>query len=91
MKVLPAIIHTLPLKDYAENEPTFAMIVQLYQTHNEIMLPLTGQLLPALAKVLAVDEDQVKVTTRLSLLQLVQALREEFPQLFEGQNGLATA
>jgi len=67
------------------------MIMQLYQAHNPAMLSLTAPLLPALAKVLTVDDGQVKVATRLSLLQLVKALREEFPQLFEGQSGLVMA
>ena len=67
------------------------MIMQLYQAHNPAMLSLTAQLLPALAKVLTVDDGQVKLATRLSLLQLVKALRQEFPQLFEGQSGLVMA
>lgn len=67
------------------------MIMQLYQAHNPTMLSLTAQLLPALAKVLTVDDGQVKVATRLSLLQLVKALRSEFPQLFEAHTGLMMA
>ena len=64
------------------------MIVQLYQAHNHIMLSLTDQLLPPLAKVLTENEKQIKMATRVSLLELVKALRAEFPQLFEAHSGL---
>jgi hypothetical protein len=87
IQVLPVIVQSLPLKDVAENEPTYAMIIQLYQAHNHIMLSLTEQLLPALAKVLTEDEEQVKVSTRVALLELVKALRTEFPHLFEAHSG----
>jgi hypothetical protein len=85
--VLPAIIKALPLKDYVENEPTFTMIIQLYHAHNPVMLSLTEQLLPALAAVLGAEEQQVTNATRDALLELVKALRVEFPQLFEGNAG----
>jgi len=86
--VLPAIVRALPLKDYAENEPTYTMIIQLYHANNHIMLSLTDQLLPALAKVLTEDDGQVKIGTRVALLGLVKALRVEYPQFFEAHQGL---
>jgi hypothetical protein len=88
--VLPAIIRSLPLKDTVENEPTYTMILELYRAHNHVMLSLTEQLLPSLAIVLTAEEGepQLKVPTKLKLLELVKALRGEFPQLFEGYPGL---
>jgi importin-4 len=83
--VLPAIVAALPLKDFIENEPTYQMIIQLYQANNHVMLSLTEQLLPALAQVLAEDEgkeEQIPMAMRLQLLELVKALRQEYPQLF---------
>jgi importin-4 len=79
------------LKDYAENEPTYNMIIQLYHANNHIMLSLTAQLLPSLAEVLTSEEPQIKMTSRTALLDLVKALRVEFPQLFEGQFGALMA
>jgi hypothetical protein len=61
------------------------MIIQLYQANNHVMLSLTEQLLPALAQVLAEDEgkeEQISMAMRLQLLELVKALRQEYPQLF---------
>lgn len=86
--VLPAIIRALPLKDYAENEPTYSMIIQLYHANNHVMLSLTDKLLPALAQVLTADDKQVKMATRFALLELVKALRVEYPYLFEAYSGL---
>jgi len=51
------------------------------------MLQLTEHLLPALSKVLA-DENQVKMSTRASLLELVKALREQYPHLFQSNSWL---
>jgi hypothetical protein len=82
--VLPAIVQSLPLKDYAENEPTYTMIMQLYRASNHVMLSLTDRLVPALVKVVTAEEQQLKVGTRAALLELVTALRDEFPNLFEG-------
>lgn len=86
--VLPAIVRSLPLKDYAENEPTYNMIIALYHAHNQIMLSLTDQLIIPLAKVLTAEDQQVKNATKISLLELVKVLRAEYPQLFETQPGL---
>ena len=63
------------------------MIIQLYHANNHIMLQLTEHLLPALSKVLA-DENQLKISTRASLLELVKALREQYPHLFQSNSGL---
>ena len=86
--VLPAIVRSLPLKDYAENEPTYKMIIALYHAHNHIMLSLTDQLIVPLAKVLTAEDQQVKNATKVSLLELVKVLRAEYPHLFEMQSGL---
>ena len=80
-------MHCLPLKDVLENDPTFQMIIQLYHANNHIMLQLTEHLLPALSKVLA-GQDQVKISTRVSLLELVKALRDQYPHLFQSYSGL---
>jgi len=61
------------------------MIIQLYHAHNPIMLSLTERLLPALAHVLADDEDneeQISATIRGQLVELVTVLRQRYPQLF---------
>jgi hypothetical protein len=63
------------------------MIIQLYHANNHIMLSLTDQLLPSLAKVVTEDDKQVKLATKVSLLELVKALRSEYPQLFEAHSG----
>jgi importin-4 len=84
-KVLPAVVGALPLEDFIENEPTYQMIIQLYQANNPVMLALTEQLLPALAQVLTEDEskeEQIPMALRLQLLELVKVLRQEYPQLF---------
>ena len=87
--MLPAIVRSLPLKDYAENEPTYSMIIQLYHANNPVMHSLTNQLLPSLATVLAEDgQQQVKMVTKVTLLELVKALRGEYPHLFEAYSGL---
>ena len=52
------------------------------------MLSLTDKLLPALAQVLTADDKQVKIGTRFALLELVKALRAEYPHLFEAYSGL---
>jgi hypothetical protein len=51
------------------------------------MLSLTERLLPALAKVLTEEEKHVKLSTKVALLELVKALRGEFPHLFEAHSG----
>jgi hypothetical protein len=52
------------------------------------MLSLTDQLLPPLIKVLADEEEQqVKLETKGKLFELLNALKMEYPQLFEGHPG----
>ena len=76
--VLPAIIHSLPLEDYVENEPTFTMILNLYHANNATMFSLTEQFLPVLAKVLMGDEKQLKPATRVALEDLARRLGGQF-------------
>jgi importin-4 len=75
------------LEDFVENEPTYQMIIQMYHANNHVMLSLTNELLPPLAKVLREDEEQVEKSTRAQLLELVKALKQEFPQLFQAHSG----
>lgn len=63
------------------------MIIQMYHANNHIMLSLTNELLPPLAKVLREDDEQIEKSTRVQLLELVNALRKEFPQLFQAHPG----
>jgi len=51
------------------------------------MLQLTEHLLPALSKVLT-ENEQVKMPTKVSLLELVKALREQYPHLLQSYPGL---
>ena len=72
-----------------ENEPTYSMFLFLYRSHNHVMLSLTEQLLPSLTQAVLNDDEQLKGETKLALLELIKALRAEYPQLFEAYSGLA--
>jgi importin-4 len=75
--VLPRLVEILPLKeDYAENIPVFDMIVGLYQSHNSVIQGLTGNLMPALQKVLEPPEEQLNDEVRAKVQQLVEYLRQ---------------
>jgi importin-4 len=89
-RVLPAIVNALPLEDYAENEPTYKVLMELYRAHDQTMISLTPQFVEKLGKVFAGKEDQLKGDTRVKLLELVKVLQTEFPHLFDGQGGLRT-
>lgn len=79
-QVLPVIISNLPLKDdYAENQPVYKMICQLYRANNQIVMSFTEQLIPIFVQVLTGAEEQLKESSREELLALCSALNSEFP------------
>ncbi|KAF2857715.1 ARM repeat-containing protein [Piedraia hortae CBS 480.64] len=70
-EVLPRLIALLPLtEDYRENEPTFDMIVSLYQQQNPVIQGLAGQIKPVLEKVLQPPEGQLTGETREKVKEL---------------------
>ncbi|CCG82267.1 Karyopherin Kap123 [Taphrina deformans PYCC 5710] len=79
-QVLPVLVSNLPLTDdYAENQPVYKMICQLYRANNQDILNLTEQLVPVFVAVLAGDKDQLKDATRGDLQALCSALNAQFP------------
>lgn len=79
-QVLPVIIGNLPLKDdFAENQPVYKMVCQLYRANNQHIMSLTEQLIPIFVSVLGGDQDQLKDTTRSELLSLCRALDQQYP------------
>lgn len=79
-QVLPVIISQLPLKDdFAENQPVYKMICQLYRSNNQDIMNLTEQLIPIFVNVLGGDRDQLKDTSRSELLSLCSALNQQIP------------
>lgn len=79
-QVLPVIVSHLPLTDdYAENQPVYKMICQLYRANNQDVLNLTEKLIPVFVDVLGGDKDQIKDSTREELSALCVALNQQFP------------
>ncbi|KAI8882389.1 ARM repeat-containing protein [Backusella circina FSU 941] len=85
-QVLPVFIGVLPLKaDFAENQPVFNCIFQLFRANNSFIHNQTASLLPVFLHVLS-DEDQLGDSTRAELIELLRALNAQSPAL-----GLATS
>ncbi|KAI8344311.1 armadillo-type protein [Chlamydoabsidia padenii] len=80
-QVLPVFTGALPLKaDYAENEPVFNCIIQLFHSNNAFVLGHIPQFLQVFAHVLS-DEAQLSETTRGRLIELVRAMHAQSPDL----------
>ncbi|CAG8721801.1 8732_t:CDS:10, partial [Cetraspora pellucida] len=72
-QVLEVVLQTLPLKrDFEENEPVLKCIIMLFRANNSFLLNI-------FAKILSPPEDQLKDQTRQELIELIQALNQQFP------------
>lgn len=77
--VLPELIERdiLPLKqDYEENEPVWAMIVQMYKWEDATIIGLTPKLVPIIKAVLDEPEGQLNDETREQVQQLAMFLEQ---------------
>ncbi|KAK6539074.1 hypothetical protein TWF694_010615 [Orbilia ellipsospora] len=78
---LDALVAVLPLEeDFEENEPIYAMFVQLYKEHNQTAFARTDRLLPLFEKVLNTPYEENKNplldTTRSQLQELVTFIHQ---------------
>ncbi|KAF0447599.1 ARM repeat-containing protein [Gigaspora margarita] len=79
-QVLEVLLRTLPIKrDFEENEPVFKCICALFRTNNSFVFNHIHDFLNIFAKVLSPPEDQLKDHTRQELIELIQALNQQFP------------
>lgn len=79
-QLLPVIIANLPLKDdFAENQPVYKMICQLYRANNQDIMNFTEQLIPVFTSVLSGPQEQLKDSSREELVSLCVALNHQFP------------
>ncbi|KAF7724391.1 hypothetical protein EC973_001116 [Apophysomyces ossiformis] len=73
-QVLPVFANALPLKaDFAENEPVFECLFQLFRSNNSFVLSHISQFRQIFTHVLS-DEEQLTEGTRTQLMELVQQL-----------------
>lgn len=77
------IINSLPLENYNENEPTLSVIVKLCHENNPFILSLIPQFLEKLDIPTTDNEKGVSITTKRSLLILLEHLRTTYPELVE--------
>ncbi|KAI8075033.1 armadillo-type protein [Gongronella butleri] len=88
-QVLPVMTSALPLKvDFAENEPVFSCLFQLFHANNPFVMGHLPQFLQIFTSVLA-DEDQLAETTRSQLIELIRALHAQSPELNIASSDLA--
>ncbi|CAG8833327.1 3057_t:CDS:2, partial [Racocetra persica] len=81
-QVLEVVLRMLPLKrDFEENEPVFKCIIMLFRANNSFVFNHILELLNIFAKVLSPPEDQLKDQTRQELIELIQALNQQFPDV----------
>ncbi|CAO3652130.1 unnamed protein product [Cunninghamella blakesleeana] len=79
-QVLPVFTSALPLKaDFAENEPVFNCIFQLFRSNNAFVFAHIPQFLQVFNHVLS-DEEQLTVATRNQLIELLRALHNQSPE-----------
>ncbi|KAI9310977.1 armadillo-type protein [Dichotomocladium elegans] len=80
-QVLPIFIGALPLKaDVEENEPVFDFIFHLFRSNHPFVLNHLPDLCKIFLHVLS-DENQLKPKTRAQLIELVQAIHVQTPNL----------
>ncbi|KAF7728627.1 hypothetical protein EC973_005854 [Apophysomyces ossiformis] len=80
-RVLPAFIHALPVKvKYEENEVIFDCLFKLLQSNHPTAFAQLPQLVRVFSEVLS-DEQQLSHSTRAYLVELIQALNVQFPEL----------
>ncbi|KAG1647193.1 hypothetical protein G6F44_000087 [Rhizopus delemar] len=80
-QVLPVFTSVLPLKvDFAENEPVFQCLFQLFRVNNSFVHNQVSNFLPIFAHVL-MYEGQLSDNTRSELVQLIRALNAQLPAL----------
>ncbi|KAI8331553.1 armadillo-type protein [Chlamydoabsidia padenii] len=80
-QVLPVFTGALPLKaDFAENEPVFNCIFELFRSNNTFVFAHIPQFLQVFVHVLA-DEEQLDGATRGQLVELLRALNNRSPEL----------
>ncbi|KAG1472937.1 hypothetical protein G6F56_001242 [Rhizopus delemar] len=80
-QVLPVFTSVLPLKaDFAENEPVFHCIFQLFRANNSFVHGQVSNFLPIFSHVL-MNEGQILDDTRSELVQLIRALNAQLPAL----------
>ncbi|CAO3681569.1 unnamed protein product [Rhizopus stolonifer] len=80
-QVLPVFTSVLPLKaDFAENEPVFHCIFQLFRANNSFVHGQVPNFLPIFSHVL-MNEGQILDDTRSELVQLIRALNAQLPAL----------
>ncbi|CAO3593935.1 unnamed protein product [Absidia cylindrospora] len=87
-QVLPVFTGALPLKaDFAENEPVFNCIFQLFRSNNAFVFAHIPQFLQVFTVVLS-DEEQLTEATRAQLIELLRALNAQSPELNIGSSDL---
>ncbi|KAI8097132.1 armadillo-type protein [Halteromyces radiatus] len=80
-QVLPVFTSALPLKaDFAENEPVFNCLFQLFRSNNAFVFAHIPQFLQVFTVVLSNDE-QLTEGTRGQLIELLRALHTQSPEL----------
>ncbi|KAI8388178.1 armadillo-type protein [Radiomyces spectabilis] len=80
-QVLPVFTNALPLKaDFAENEPVFNCLFQLFRSNNSFVFSHIPQFLQVFNHVLS-DEEQLNDSTRSQLIELLRALNAQSPDL----------
>ncbi|KAL1920186.1 uncharacterized protein VTP21DRAFT_1332 [Calcarisporiella thermophila] len=87
--VLPVLVGQLPLKrDFAENEPVYRCIFQLFQAQNSWVNQNVPAFLHVFEQVLDAEEQLTPVTREL-MIELVRFIHRQMPQLNIAQSGLA--
>ncbi|KAI9302006.1 armadillo-type protein [Cunninghamella echinulata] len=88
-QVLPVLTSALPLKaDYAENEPVFNCLFQLFRSNNAFVFAHIPQFLQVFTHVLS-DEEQLSPAIRNQLIELLHALHNQSPELNIASSDLA--
>ncbi|ORX55218.1 ARM repeat-containing protein [Hesseltinella vesiculosa] len=88
-QVLPVMTSALPLKvDFAENEPVFECLFQLFRSNNAFVVGHIPQFLQIFTMVLS-DEEQLTESTRNQLIELIRALHAQSPALNIASSDLA--
>lgn len=88
-QVLPVFTSVLPLKaDFAENEPVFNCLFQLFRANNTFIHSQIPNFLPVFHHVLS-NEDQLNDSTRVELVELLRALNAQSPSLGISSSELA--
>jgi hypothetical protein len=73
-EVVPPLVKALPLEDYDEHTPCFAMLWGLMNQQNPVLLSVKQDLQVAVQKVLGPPEDQLDEETRSKVQQMAQHL-----------------